>query len=205
MADTRRVSMVLFDGFELLDAVGPIELFAHAGDRYQVELLGPTRRTVRSGQGVEVAVTGTYADAVAADIVMVPGGRGTRALVNDREFVEWLAEFGASAPLVTSVCTGAALLAASGLLDGYRATTNKAAFEWVRTQGPHVEWVAEARWVEDRNRWTSSGVAAGMDMTAALIAHLHGAEVADRVTDHIELEIHRDSTWDPFARLYGLA
>ncbi len=67
-----------------------------------------------------------------------------------------------------------------------------------------MEWVAQARWVEDRNRWTSSGVAAGMDMTAALIADLHGREVADRIVERVELDVHEDSTWDPFARRHGL-
>ena len=97
------------------------------------------------------------------------------------------------------------MLAAAGLLDGYRATSNKAAFSWATTQGESVDWVPEARWVEDRTRWTSSGVAAGRDMTAALMRALSGDEVAEAAAVHIELELHEDSTWDPFARLYGLA
>ena len=91
------------------------------------------------------------------------------------------------------------------MLDGYRATSNKAAFEWVREQGEDVDWIAQARWVEDRDRWTSSGVAAGMDMAAALLAHLFGKDVAQRATTLAELEVHEDASWDPFAKIYGLA
>jgi len=106
---------------------------------------------------------------------------------------------------VTSVCTGSAVLAAAGLLDGYRATSNKAALEWVREQSKKVDWIARARWVEDRDRWTSSGVAAGMDMTAALLADLFGKDVAQRATTRAELEVHEDASWDPFAKIHGLA
>jgi transcriptional regulator GlxA family with amidase domain len=103
-----------------------------------------------------------------------------------------------------SVCTGSGLLAAAGLLDGHRATSNKRSFAWACQQGPAVEWVAKARWVEDRNRWTSSGVAAGMDMALALIARLHGDGTATAIANGVELEWHRDPGWDPFATLNGL-
>jgi len=89
------------------------------------------------------------------------------------------------------------------LLDGYRATSNKRAFAWVAEQGGGVEWVAKARWVADRNRWTSSGVAAGMDMALAIVAHLHGTELAASIADGVELDWHRDPSWDPFAERSG--
>ncbi|GAA4655695.1 DJ-1/PfpI family protein [Arthrobacter cryoconiti] len=204
MNQRQRVSIVLFDGFELLDVFGPVELLGMAPDLFELDFLGPSRDLVSSSQGMKVAVTETYETASEPDIVLVPGGMGTRKLVEQPEFLEWLHGFSRSASLVTSVCTGAAVLAAAGLLDGHRATSNKLAFRWVTTQGPHVEWVPEARWVVDRNRWTSSGVAAGMDMTAALIRYIHGDEVAQNITSMIELDVHHDSTWDPFAHLHGL-
>ncbi|MCU1489701.1 MAG: DJ/PfpI family protein, partial [Acidimicrobiaceae bacterium] len=147
----------------------------------------------------------SYDEAPVPDIVIVPGGIGTRQLTSDQDFLGWLAEWASGAALVTSVCTGSGVLAAAGLLDGYRATSNKRAFAWARQQGAGVEWVAQARWVEDRDRWTSSGVAAGMDMALALIASLHGENVAAILADQVELERHRDSTWDPFATINGLA
>ena len=94
--------------------------------------------------------------------------------------------------------------AAAGLLDGYRATSNKRAFTWASSFGTNVTWVAKARWVKDRNRWTSAGVAAGMDMTLALVRSLFGDAVADDLAERAELEFHRDASWDPFAERSGV-
>jgi transcriptional regulator GlxA family with amidase domain len=138
------------------------------------------------------------------DIVVVPGGIGTRALVNDQSFLGWLKGWATSAEFITSVCTGSGVLAAAGLLDGHRATSNKRSFSWASAQGAGVTWIPEARWVEDGNRWTSSGVAAGIDMALALIAHLHGEDLATGLADRVEYEWHRDSSWDPYAAKNGL-
>ena len=102
------------------------------------------------------------------------------------------------------MCTGSAVLAAAGLLEGYAATSNKRAFSWATSFGGDVSWRPEARWVHDRNRWTSSGVAAGMDMAVALIAHLTSEVVAIDAANFVEYVPHRDSGWDPFARINGL-
>lgn len=204
-AAPRRVGVVLFDGFELLDVFGPVELLSRLPDAYPITFIAPVAGPVRSSQGVEVIATEALGDAPAADIALVPGGIGTRALVDEPDVLRTLAGWASRAPLVASVCTGSGLLAAAGLLDGYRATSNKMAFGWAASQGPDVSWVARARWVHDRDRWTASGVAAGMDMTAALIAHLSGMQEAERAAREIELEIHTDPEWDPFAELYGLA
>ncbi len=202
--DARRITVVLFDGFELLDVFGPLELFGILPDRFEIGLAGPAAAPVRSAQGPAAVAHVSYEEAVRPDVVMVPGGIGTRQLVDDTAFLEWLAAWARPAEVVTSVCTGSALLAAAGLLDGYRATSNKRSFNWARKQGPHVDWVPRARWVEDRDRWTSSGVAAGMDMTLALIARLHGDQLASDLADGVELEWRRDPSWDPFAAKHGL-
>jgi len=152
-----------------------------------------------SAQGPSALAEVSYADASTTDIVLVPGGIGTRRLVEDAGFLGWLNAWASPATFVTSVCTGSGLLAAAGLLDGYRATSNKRAFEWACSQGARVTWVPEARWVEDRDRWTSSGVAAGIDMALALIARLVGEDRARDLADRVEYEWHRDSTWDPYA------
>ncbi len=200
----RDIAVVLFDGFELLDVFGPIEIFGMCPDRFVVSLVGPSVGPVRSAHRPQVIADAAYREAPVPEVVLVPGGRGTRLLVEDESCLSWVADWAKSAELVTSVCTGAGVLAAAGLLDGYRATSNKRAFAWAREQGKHVEWVPQARWVGDRDRWTSSGVAAGMDMALALIAHLHGDELATSVADRIELEWHRDAAWDPFAAKNGL-
>ncbi len=203
-SERRRVAVVLFDHFELLDVCGPLEVLGVAG-LFDVTLLGPQRRPVRSTQGPAVVVDSAYEDAPAPDIVLVPGGAGTRSLVSDQAFTRWLDGWASSAVVVTSVCTGSALLASAGLLDGYRATSNKRAFNWVSEHGRSVEWVPEARWVQDRDRWTSSGVAAGIDMSLALVAEIEDADAATSVADRIEYEWHRDPTRDPFAAKNGLS
>jgi len=204
-SDGRRIlGVVLFDGFELLDVFGPVELFARLTELFEVHFIGPDERPVRSAQGKKVVTDHPYADAPPADISLVPGGTGTRALAGDAAFGTWLRGWAGSSEIAASVCTGAGLLAAAGLLDGYRATSNKRAFAWVMEQGPNVTWVRKARWVHDRDRWTSGGVAAGMDMSLALIAHLHGEELATRLADAVEYDWHRDSEWDPFAVKHGL-
>jgi transcriptional regulator GlxA family with amidase domain len=203
--DLRRMSIVLFDGFELLDVFGPVELFSMVPDRLAVEFVGPGAGPVASSQGAEVIATSRYDAAATPDIMLIPGGRGAWRLVEDEAFLSWLRAWATRASLVTSVCTGSAVLAAAGLLDGYRATSNKATFAWVRTQSQKVDWIAQARWVQDRDRWTSSGVAAGMDMAAALLADLFGKDVADGATTRSELEVHEDASWDPFAKIHGLA
>ena len=203
--DPRRISVVLFEGFELLDVFGPVELFSMVPGRLAVEFIGPEAGPVASSQGVQVTATIGYEAAAAPDIMLIPGGQGARRLVGDGAFLSWLRAWVTPASLVTSVCTGSAVLAAAGLLDGYRATSNKAAFAWVREQSEKVCWIAEARWVQDRDRWTSSGVAAGMDMAAALLADLFGKDVAHGAATRVELEVHEDASWDPFARIYGLA
>jgi transcriptional regulator GlxA family with amidase domain len=205
MADSRlRVGVVVFEGFELLDVFGPLEMFGVVPGRFDLSLIGPHTDPLASSQGPRSACDHTYDTAPRCDIVLVPGGIGNRPLLEDRPFLDWLAGYCATADYVTSVCTGSALLAAAGLLEGYRATTNKRAFKWVREIGDRVEWVPEARWVVDRNRWTSSGVAAGIDMALALIVHLHGETAAQRTADGTEYDWHRDSSWDPFAAKNGL-
>jgi putative intracellular protease/amidase len=204
VGEPSRIGVVLFDGFELLDVFGPLEIFGELPDRFRIDLISQAAGPVTSAQGHQVIAPHPYVAALRCDIVLVPGGIGTRRLVANEEFLCWLRDWASPARYVTSVCTGSGVLAAAGLLDGFRATSNKAAFGWAKTQGQHVEWVPEARWVEDRNRWTSSGVAAGMDMTLALIERLHGEDVALGTADGVEYDWHRDATWDPFAAKNGL-
>lgn len=201
--ESLRITVVLFEGFELLDVFGPVQLLQAVPD-VAVVFAGPDSGPVASSQGVEVVPTISYGQIEPADALLVPGGKGTRKLVEDESFLSWLREVGAHAPWIASVCTGSAVLAAAGLLEGYTATSNKRAYSWATSFGGDVSWRPEARWVHDRNRWTSSGVAAGMDMTVALIAHLVSNSAAINAANFAEYDVHRDSEWDPFARLNGL-
>lgn len=193
-----RISIVLFDGFELLDVFGPAELFGFIED-WDVKYLAPTLEPVASAQGVQVLPDNTYADLTETDLLLVPGGRGTRVLVEDAPFINWLKTAGSQAQIVSSVCTGSALLAQAGVLENHRATSNKRAFAWASSFGENITWEPSARWVHSENRWTSSGIAAGIDMAAALIAELKSPEVRDEICERAEIKITKDPENDPFS------
>ncbi|MCZ6545789.1 MAG: DJ-1/PfpI family protein, partial [Chloroflexi bacterium] len=109
-----------------------------------------------------------------------------------------------AAELTTTFCNGSHLLAVSGVLDGRTATTNKMLFSQIAADQPNVNWVAEARWVDDGDIVTGSGVSAGIDMALYVIARLFGDETAERLAQVTEYEWHRDPAWDPFAAKAGL-
>ena len=193
------VGVVLFPGFELLDVFGPLEVLGFLQDAFGIVLVGPTSGPVASNQGPRSVADRGLDDAPPLDMLLVPGGLGTRREVENARLLGWLRERSADATYVTSVCTGAALLARAGILDGRRATSNKRAWDWVVSQGPNVHWVRRARWVEDGKLWTSSGVSAGIDMTLALVASRLGVEIAEELAWRIEHAWHRDASRDPFA------
>ena len=196
---TRTIGVLLFDQFELLDVFGPLEMFGLLNEDFAIRLVAEVGSDVASAQGPRSIIDDHFADARSYDVLLVPGGMGTRREVENAALLRWLAQAAASAEIVTSVCTGAALLAKAGLLDGRRATTNKMAFDWVASQGPAVQWQRRARWVEDGKFFTSSGVSAGMDMALALIARLHGIERAREVAQWAEYVWNEDDADDPFA------
>ena len=194
-----QIGTLLFPGFELLDVFGPLEMFGLLGDRVQLSMLAEQVGEVRSAQGPRSVADATLADVSDLDVLLIPGGRGTRTLVEKPGFLEQLRERSRRSRHTASVCTGSALLARAGLLDGKRATTNKLSFDWVRTQGPAVNWVQKARWVEDGHFYTSSGVSAGMDMTLGLIGDLFDRTVSLEVARHAEYIWNEDKSDDPFA------
>jgi transcriptional regulator GlxA family with amidase domain len=200
----RSIGVVLFPDFELLDVFGPLEMFGLLPEHFKLCLLSENGGTVASRQGPESVVNYEFAKAPQQDILLVPGGMGTRQEVENPLLLNWLRQQASGAEFVVSVCTGSALLARARLLDGLRATTNKAAFAWVASQGSEVLWQRRARWVEDGRFFTASGVSAGIDMSLALIARLLGRETALQVAQWAEYEWHQDPEWDPFAEIHGL-
>lgn len=194
-----RVAAVAFPGFEVLDLFGPIEMLSMPKDAFQISIVAERSGEVASAQGVKVVADYAFSDPEEYEIVLVPGGRGTRSEVSNPVILDWLRHAEPRAKYVTSVCTGSALLAKAGLLDGQRATSNKNAFDWVVKQGPNVHWVREARWVEDGKYFTSSGVSAGMDMALGLVERVLGRSTSDQVARWAEYTWHSDSSQDPFA------
>lgn len=203
----RTVGVLLFPAFEVLDVFGPLEVFGNrnfADMPFAVTTVAERPGPVASAQGPSALAEHGFDDCPRLDVLLVPGGIGTRAEVGNSVLLEWLERRAPEAEIVASVCTGAALLARAGLLDGHRATTNKRSFSWVEEQGPAVRWVREARWVDDGKFVTSSGVSAGVDMALHLTARLVGRESAETVARMMEYQWQSDPSHDPFAKIWGL-
>jgi transcriptional regulator GlxA family with amidase domain len=200
----KTLGVLLFPEFELLDVFGPLEAFGHAKDFFRIVTVAERPGPVTSAQGPRAVADFGFDDCPALDIVLVPGGMGTRREVDNVSLVDWIARQATRAETLTSVCTGAALLAKAGVLDGRRATSNKRAFAWVTEQGPKVDWVRQARWVDDGNVVTSSGVSAGIDMALHLIGRMAGPALRDDIATRMEYEWHADAAHDPFAKVWGL-
>ena len=201
----RSIAALVFPGFETLDLFGPIEMFGLLQDEFSISIVAQQPGEVASAQGQRVCVDCSFNDAGNFDILLIPGGPGTRTELSNPALLDWLKTASAGAEIIMSVCTGSVLLACAGLLNGRKATSNKMSFGWVQEQGPKVDWVARARWVEDGRIFTSSGVSAGMDMSLAVIAHLLDRTSADKVAQIAEYEWHEDAARDPFAELHGLS
>ena len=145
-------------------------MFGLAADHFEIRLISQTGGVVASRQGPKSVSDDSFNTSPAIDVLLVPGGIGTRREVNNKVLLDWLKERSQQAELVASVCTGSALLAKAGVLDGLRATSNKQFFDLSVQQSDRVEWIPRARWVDAGRFATSSGVSAGMDMAIAVIA-----------------------------------
>jgi putative intracellular protease/amidase len=200
----KKLGMVLFDGFELLDVFGPLEMFGMLKDRVEILMIADKAGPVRSGAGPQAIADYGFADAPKLDIVMIPGGIGTRREVGNAAFLESIRAIADATPQVATICTGSGLLAKTGLIDGVKATSNKMAWKWATAQGAKVAWVPQARWVEDGKYISSSGISAGTDMALGLIAKLYGKDMAHWVAHRTEYRWNEDAADDPFAAMNGL-
>ncbi len=200
----RKLAAVIFPGFELLDLYGPLEMLGMLSEEFSLTLVAETAGPVASGAGTQSLAELSFVDCSGFDMLLIPGGPGTRREIDNPAMMDFLLRAAVDAEVVASVCTGSVLLARSGLLDGRKATSNKRAWDWVISSSQSVSWQAKARWVQDGPYWTSSGVAAGIDMSLALIASLLGQQTAEDVSTAAEYDWHRDPDWDPFADHYGL-
>ncbi|NLD76487.1 MAG: helix-turn-helix domain-containing protein [Acidimicrobiales bacterium] len=190
----RRIVLVAFDGMQLLDLAGPLEVFdaanrLGANPAYDVVVAtrggGPVRTSSGIDVGGQVGVEELAADpALGIHSLMVTGGNGTRALISDEPFLDQIRVLAGGAERVTSVCTGALVLAAAGLLDGRRATTHWAACDLLGTFAA-VTVEPDRIYVRDGDRWTSAGVTAGIDLALALVDADHGPELAHQVASYL--------------------
>ncbi|MBI3851620.1 MAG: DJ-1/PfpI family protein [Verrucomicrobia bacterium] len=200
----RTLGIVIFPGFELLDAYGPLEMWGNLKGKVKVVTVAREKGEITSSQGPKTVAEFGFKDCPPLDLILIPGGFGALDVLKDTETLDWLRERSAKAEITMSVCNGASVLAAASLLDGRPATTNKAFWSRATTPWPNVKWVKRARWVDDGRIVTSSGVSAGMDMTLHVVERLFGKKTADNLANGSEYEWHRDPSWDPYAELHGL-
>ena len=182
------IGILIFDDVEVLDFCGPFEVFASAtaaGESprderrlFRVLTIAEENRIVRARGGLLIQPHHTIPDHPPLDILVVPGGYGTRRELSNPVVLDWIAAQDRQTRLTTSVCTGAFLLAANGLLDGKRATTHWASIDWLREHYPAIDVRADERVVDEDRIVTSAGVSAGIDMALHVLARLHGQEVA---------------------------
>jgi putative intracellular protease/amidase len=179
------IKILIFDGLTALDAVGPYEVFRSVPG-WEVEFVAPQAGEIRTDVGsLGITADRAYAEVDAADLVLVPGGHGNRALLKDEPLLEWLRELDRGTKWTTSVCTGSLVLGAAGLLDGRRATGH-----WLYLE-PLREFGAEpvgGRFVEDGKYVSAAGVSAGIDMALHLVGLEAGPEVAQAVQLGIEYD-----------------
>lgn len=192
------VAILLFDDVEVLDFAGPFEVFSRTrlepgaasrrsedGAPFRVFTVARDRTPVRATGGLVVLPGHGFEDAPAIDLLVVPGGLGTRALMKDTRTLQWIRARAATAQRVASVCTGSLVLAEAGLLDGRRATTHWAALDLLQSLGRDVRVEREARVVDD-GVISSAGVASGMDMALRIVEQRCGRAVADDTAKYIE-------------------
>ena len=196
--DRWNVGILIFDDVEVLDFAGPFEVFSRTrltsgtesrrseeSAPFSVFTVARSRAPVRTTGGLTVVPRHGFADAPRIDLLVVPGGFGTRRLLNDAETLGWIRRAAAAARQVTSVCTGSLLLARAGLLEGRRATTHWASLDLLGSLGAGVTVERDLRVVDD-GVITSAGVASGMDMAFYIVETLFGREVADETARYIE-------------------
>lgn len=188
-----RIGIHVFDGAEELDWVGPWEVLASWAARFpddgvEVFTLAREDREVRCAKGLRVIADHTWDDAPPMDVLVYPGGRGTREHLGDEAIRDWVRGLAGDEVLLTSVCTGALVLADAGLLDGRPATTHWATLDRLAELGREIEIRPDARFVDDGPVVTAAGVSAGIDVALHLVARLHSVERAREVRRYIQYD-----------------
>jgi len=191
MNSTRSVGIFIFPDVEVLDFCGPFEVFSVAGRQiaagsFKVFTVAQTHDLLLARNGLKVVPEHSFADAPPIDLLLIPGGQGTRPLLNETAVLDWIKQRASTAELVLSVCTGALLLAKCGLLDGMAATTHHGAIDLLRELAPKTEVRSGTRVVDNGRTITSAGVAAGIDMSFHVVAKLLGTETAAKTAEYIE-------------------
>lgn len=192
------ISIILYPDFETLDVFGPVEIFGKVPD-WKMQFYSRDGGLISNRDGVQIATESfNTMPQSEIDTLFIPGGTGSRTLILEADYINQLKQLAQKSRYVLTVCTGSALLAKSGLLDGKRATSNKLSFEWVKTSSLRTQWIEKARWVTDGKYYTSSGISAGIDMALAFVQDRAGEAVARQIATRIEYRWQQDSQQDEF-------
>jgi len=200
--DTRRkVAILVFDGVEIIDSMGPYEVFGAAG--FNVYTVGATKQAVRSAMGQTFVPAYAFADAPAPDVLVVPGG-GVYGAQHDGPTLDFVRNATAKTQITMSVCNGAFILAQAGLLDGLHATTTAGNLQRLRTQFPQVTVVDDQRYVDNGHIVTTGGLSAGIDGALHVLQRLEGLGSAQEVALGEEYDWKSEPTWAPGALAHSL-
>ncbi len=189
----KTVNLLLFPDVEVLDFAGPFEVFSIAAQLadpapFRVATVADGAGPLSTIGGLKVVPDYDLSTAPAADILLVPGGMGSRTAMHDEKLLSWLGRQAAGADVVASICTGALFLGRLGLLDGLRATTHWGALDLLRKTAPKAEVLPETRYIDNGRIVTSAGISAGIDMSLYLVARLRGAALAEEVAREMEYD-----------------
>jgi transcriptional regulator GlxA family with amidase domain len=190
---TRHIGLLLFDDVEELDAVGPWEVLSHwtlhhPEDGWSISTMSRDGAPVVAAKGLTLAAHHAMSAIPPLDVLIHPGGHGTRPLMRNPQHLAWVRGQAATVPLITSVCTGALVYAAAGLLAGRPATTHWESIDLLHELDPTIDVQPDARYVDDGNVITSAGVSAGIDMALHLVARLGGVDRAREVRRAIQYD-----------------
>ncbi|OBU27255.1 DJ-1/PfpI family protein [Photobacterium kishitanii] len=202
MAERQTVTVLLFEQFELLDALGPLNMFGLLPEHYQLQIITVDGQHVTSTQGISLQPMLSFNDTISTGILIVPGGVGVRFATHNETILTWLKKVAPQQNIICSTSTGAALLANAGLLNNGKATTMQKYLDWVSQFGRDIQWQTSARWVHSNNIFTASGCSASIDMSLAIIGHQHGDAIARRIAADTEYLWLNDPNDDPFAPLH---
>lgn len=195
MTKARNLAILLFDDAEVLDFCGPFEVFSVASnqsDNPSFNVYTVAEKTpIRARNGLSVNPNYTLSSCHKPDILLVPGGIGTRRELNNDRLIEWIRQAAADAEHVLSVCTGALMLGKAGLLDGLETTTHHVAYDLLREMVPTGIVHEDMRFVDNGRVITSAGIAAGIDMSLHVVERLLGTEIAAATARHMEYP------WEP--------